>query len=127
MGAVILNRAGGTFKPARSMLIHGKKNYFLRMCIVKKLDMEVNLGRNQFKVGESEWGMMTFNAKRLLVFALGPSSCSYNKLSDYFGKLRGAKIEVLQAKGDFGGDLSFREDLRSGKQRTQSRMGVSQL
>ena len=49
--------------------------------------------------------MMTFNEKRRWVFSLVPTACSYAKLNGYFGKLRSSEIEVLQAKGDFGGEF----------------------
>ena len=103
------------------------------MGIVKKLDSAVNFGGNQSKFGQSEWEMMTPDEKNRSVFPLVLTSCSCYKLNEYSGKFRGVaggggggptKIEVLSAKGDFGGDLSFRKVSRS-KQRTQSKMGSS--
>ena len=38
------------------------------MYIIKRLDLTVNFGRNQFKVGQSGWEMMTFSEKHLWVF-----------------------------------------------------------
>ena len=43
------------------------------------------------------------------VFPLVPTACAYAKLNEYFGKLRGGEIEVLQAKSDFGENLSVRK------------------
>ena len=56
--------------------------------------------------------MMTFNEKNRWVFPLVPTAFAYAKSNEYFGKLQNSKIEVLQAQGDFGGDLSVRKVLR---------------
>ena len=58
--------------------------------------------------------MMTFNERHRCVLPLSPTACAYAKLNEYFGKLREAKIEVLQARGDFGDNLPLRQVLRSG-------------
>ena len=123
MGDVIRIRVVGTYKQARVMLIRGKSELLLGMDIVKKLDLTVNSGRNQFKVGKSECGMMTFDEKHHLVLPLVPTACDYAKLNGYIGELRDAKIEVLQAHGDFCENLSVREVPRPNQQRTQSKMG----
>ena len=54
MGAVITILVGEMFKAARAMLIRGKSELLLGMYIVKKLDSEVNVGSDQFNVGQSE-------------------------------------------------------------------------
>ena len=87
--------------PARAMLILGKAELLSGMDIVKKLDLAVNFGGNQFKIGQSEWGTMTFNEKHHWVFSLAPTACSYAKLNEYFGKFRVAEIEVLLSHGGF--------------------------
>ena len=115
--------ANGAFKPARVRLIRGKTELLSGMSIIRKIDITVRFGIDQFKVGQSEWGMVTFNGKRHLVFPLDPTSCAYSKLNEYFGKLRNSKIEVLQLQGDFGCNLSVREVLRAGKQRLNSKIG----
>ena len=61
MGAVMPIWAGGAPKPVLVRLIRGKAELLLRMDIVKKLDLAVNFGNNQFNVGKSAWEMMTFN------------------------------------------------------------------
>ena len=68
--------------------------------------------------------MMTFNEKHRLVFPLVSNSRDYAKLYEYFGKLRGSKIEVLQVQGDFGENLAGQIVPRVGKQRLQSKMEV---
>ena len=60
------------FKPARATLIRGKSELLLGMDIVKKLDSAANFGTNQFKVGQSEWVMMTFGENHRWVFPLVP-------------------------------------------------------
>ena len=116
---------GGAFKPARDMLSRGKTELLLGMGIVKKLDLAVNFENNQFKFGQCEWEMMTFNEKHRWAFPLVPTACGYAKLNEYFGKLRDVKIEVLQLQGDFGGDLSVRKVSRPNRQRVKSTMGIS--
>ena len=51
--------------------------------------------------------------KNHLVFPLVPNACDYAKLNEYFEKLQNSKIEVLQAQGDFGGNLSARKVFRA--------------
>ena len=77
LGAVIPIWAGGTFGPVRVRLIRGESELLLGVDIVKKMDSAVNFGSDQFKVGKSEWGMMTFNEKHRRVFPLVPTSCDY--------------------------------------------------
>ena len=67
--------------------------------------------------------MLTFDEKHLWVFPLAPTAFDCAILIEYFGKFRGAKIEVPQAQVDFGGNLSVREVIRP-NQRMQSNMGV---
>ena len=113
MGASIPIWMDGTFKPARVRLIRAKTELLSVVDIIKKLDAAVNFGGNQFKVGQSEWEMVTFSEKNHWVFPLGPTACAYSKLNEYFAKLRGLEIEVLQVQGDFGVDLSVRKVLRT--------------
>ena len=68
---------------------------------------------------------MTFNAKHRWVLPLAPTACAYSKLNGYFGKLRGLEIEVLQARGDFGGNVSVRGVLRAKKKRPRRKMRSS--
>ena len=90
---------GGAPKPASVRLIRGTTELLLWMGIVKKLDAVVNCGADQFGAGRSEWGMMTFNGKHRWVFPLVPTDCACAELNDYFGKFRGAEIEVLKSTG----------------------------
>ena len=115
MGTAIPIWAQGNSKPARVILIRGKSELLSGMDIVRKLDIAVRFRGDQFKVGQSEWEMMTFNAKNRWVFPLVPTSCAYDKLNEYFRKLRNSKIEAMQAQGDFGGNLSAMEVLRAKK------------
>ena len=85
----------GPFRPARVRLIRGKSGLFSGMHIVKKLYARVCLGVERFKVGQGEWGMMTFIEKRHWVFPPVSTACAYSKLDEYFGKLRKAEIEAL--------------------------------
>ena len=55
MGASIPVWADWSFKPARVRLICGKAELLLRMRIIKKLDLTVNFGGNQFTDGQSAW------------------------------------------------------------------------
>ena len=113
---------GGTSKPVRVMLIRGKCDSLLGMDIIQRRVSEVNFGSKQFKVGKSGWGMVTLNANRHLVCPLVPTASDYAKLNGYFRQLRDAKIEVLNAQGDFGGNLSARGDFGR-KQRMSCKMG----
>ena len=122
MGDAIPIWADGAFTPVRVMLIRGRSELLSGMGIIKKVDSTVNFGRNQCKVGKSEWKMMAFSEKHHCVFPLAPTSCAYTKLNEYFGKLRGLGIEDLQVQGDFGGNLSVREVLRKKHQRLPSKM-----
>ena len=103
---------GGAFKPARDMLSRGKTELLLGMGIVKKLDLAVNFENNQFKFGQCEWEMMTFNEKHRWAFPLVPTACGYAKLNEYFGKLRdekskfrnsGAILAIIYQFGKFCG------------------------
>ena len=111
-------------KQARVRLIHGKSELQPGMDIIKKLDSALDSGGNQFKDGQSEWAMATFNEKHRWVWPLVPTACAYAKLSEYFGKLRGFGIEVPKAQGDFGWNLSVRGFLRAKHHRLQSKMGI---
>ena len=88
----------GSFRPARVRLIRGKTELLSGMHIVKELAVSVLFGSDRFEVGQGEWGVMTFNEKRHWVFPLAPTACAYTKLDEYFGELRKAEIEVLQAQ-----------------------------
>ena len=57
--------------------------------------------------------MATFNEKHHWVFPLVPTSSDRDKSNEYFRKLLGLGIEVLQVQGDFGKNLSAREVLRA--------------
>ena len=50
MGAAILIWAGGVFKPALLMLIRGKAGLLAGACIIKKMDLTVNLGGEEIQV-----------------------------------------------------------------------------
>ena len=100
--------AQGNPKPARVRLIQCKTELMAGMGIIKKLDIIVRLVCDQFKVGQSEWEMMTCNGKHHWVFHLSPTAFSYATLGEYFGKLQNSKIEVLQAQGDFGRNFPVR-------------------
>ena len=92
MAASIPIWANGTFKPARARLIRGKAELLSGMDIVRKLDVTVRFGGDQFKVGQSEWEMaMTFNENNHWVFPSVPTSCAYAKLNEYVGKLQKRK------------------------------------
>ena len=108
MGAPIPLWADGKSKQAIGRLIRGKSELLSGMGITKKLDLAANFGRNQSKVGQSEWAMMTFSEKHRLVFPLSPTSCAYAKLNVYFGKLRSSEIEVPQLQGEFGRNVPVR-------------------
>ena len=92
------------------------------MQIVKKLGAQVDFGRDQFKVGQGEWVIMTFNEKHHWVFPLTPTSFSYTKLNGRFGKLQKSEMEVLKMCGDFGANLAAREVIRTNKQWALSKM-----
>ena len=66
MGTEIPIWAQGNFTPARVRLIRGKTEILAGMGIVRELDIAVRFCGDQFKVGQIEWGMMTFNEKRHL-------------------------------------------------------------
>ena len=117
MGASIPIWADGTSAPALVRLILGKTELLSAMCIIKKLDLTVNFGIAQFKVGQSEWRTMTFNGKHRLVFPLVPTACAYAKSNEYFGKLRGLAIEGLQLQGDFVKNLPVLKFLRNRQHR----------
>ena len=102
MGDLVTIWADGASIPAIVRLIRGKTELLRGMDIIKKLDITSNFGGNQRNADQSEWEMMTFNAKYHCVFSLVPTSCAYTKLNEYFGKLRGSKIESLQVQGDYG-------------------------
>ena len=82
--------------------MHGKTELLLGMNIVRKLDIAVSLGGDQFKVGQGEWDMMTFKEKKHCVFPPAPTSCAYTKLNEYFGKLQNSELGVLKTQGGFG-------------------------
>ena len=50
------------------MLIRGETELLSAMDIIKKMDLTVNFGINQFELGQSEWEMMTLNDKHHWVF-----------------------------------------------------------
>ena len=101
--------ATGSFKPATVRLIEGKTELLPGLDIVSKLYIGVEFGRNRFRAGRGELGMMTFNEKRHWVFPLVPTDWAYAKLDGYFGKLQKSEIEALQVQGDFGGHLEVRK------------------
>ena len=88
MGTSIPIWENGTPMPARVMLILGIAGLLSGMDIINQVGSTVNFRSNQFKVGQSGWGMMTFNEKHHCVFPLVPTSCDYVKLNGYFGQLR---------------------------------------
>ena len=53
----------GIFRPARVRLIRGEAALLLGMHIVKEFGAQVDFGSDQFKVGQGEWEMVTFNEK----------------------------------------------------------------
>ena len=73
MGDLIPIWADGTSKPARVRLIRGKTELLPGMDIVRKLDITVPFGGDKFKVGQSEWGMVTFNEKHHLGISVTPN------------------------------------------------------
>ena len=88
-GAEIHIWVGGAPKPARLRLIRGKAELLSGMDIVKQLGPTVNFWGNQFKVGQSEWGMMNFEEKHRCVFALVPTDCDYDEANGYFWEIEG--------------------------------------
>ena len=107
------------------MLIRSKAELLPGADIVKKLDLEVNSGGDRFKVGQIARGVTTFSEKHRRVMPLSPDARAYAKLNEYFGKFRGARIEVLRVQRYFGGDLSVQEVARTKQQRMQGKMGSS--
>ena len=87
MGALIPIWANGKFKPARVGLIRGKTELLTGLDITQKMDSAVNLGRNQFKVGQSEWEMVAFNGKNRWVIPLVQTACTYTKLDERFWEI----------------------------------------
>ena len=66
VGASILIWAGGEFKPASVRLMRGKAELRLGVDIIKQMDLTVYFWGRQFKVGQIEWGTMTFGEKNHL-------------------------------------------------------------
>ena len=52
------------FRPVRVRLIDGMTELLLGLEIIRKLDITVVFGSNQFRVGQGESEMMTYNEKR---------------------------------------------------------------
>ena len=73
--------------------------------IRRKLDIAVVFGSDQFRVGQGESEMMTYNEKHHWVIPLVPTACAYAKLDDYFWK-----IKVRTNRG-FAGSRRFRDHL----------------
>ena len=63
-----------SFKPVRARLIVGKTEFHLGLGIVRKLNITVEFGRDHFRVGQGELGMMTYNEKHHWVFPLVPTA-----------------------------------------------------
>ena len=124
MGTAIPIWAQGNSKPARVILIRGKSELLSGMDIVRKLDIAVRFGVDQFKVGQSEWGMVTFRGMHRWVFPLVPTASAYSKLNEYFGKLQIRKLRYCKRKG-ISAKICQYESFTGNKQRLQSKMGSS--
>ena len=116
LGASIPIWANGAFKQARVRPIRGITELLAAMGIIRKLDITVRFGRDQFNVGQIEWEMMTFNAKHRWGAPLVPTARAYSKLNEYFGKLQCSEIEVSQAQGEFGGKFNSSRSFTSEKE-----------
>ena len=92
------------------------------MDIIKKLQLAVDFGSEQFQVGQGEWEGTTFNDKHHWVFPLVPTACAYKKLDDYFRKMQKHQIEVLQTQGDFSETQEVRKVSKSKQNRERNRM-----
>ena len=73
-----------TFRPSRVRAIGGMAELLLCLDIVSKLDITVVFGCNQFRIGQVESEMMTYNEKHHWVFPLSPNAFAYTKLNGYF-------------------------------------------
>merc|ERR1712112_14123 len=102
-----------SFRPVRARLIDGVAEFLICLEIIRKLDITVVFGSNQFGAGQGESEMMTYNEKHHWVFPLVPTACAYTKLNDYFWEIKQEQIEVSQAQGDFGDHLEVRKVTKS--------------
>ena len=92
------------------------------MDIIKKLQLAVDFGGEQFQVGQGEWEAMTFNDKHHWVFPLVRTACAYTKLGEYFRKMQKHQMEVLQTQGDFSETQEVRKVSKSKQNRERNRM-----
>ena len=92
MGAVIHIWANGAFKPALFRLIRGISELICGMDITRKLDSAVNFGGINSMFGRVNGWVMPFSEKRHCAFPLVRTVCAYDKLNEYFGKLRSSEI-----------------------------------
>ena len=83
-------------------MIVGKTELLLGLDIVRELCIKVEFGGDHFLVGQGELEMMTYNEKRHWVFPLVPTSCSYDKLDEYFGNAGSAYVGHASAGGFWG-------------------------
>ena len=115
MGASIPICGNGAFKPALVRLIRGKTELLLGAGIIRKLDITVRYGGDQFKVGQIECGMVTFNEKNHVVFPLVPTSRAYAKLNGNSRKLRNSKIGDLSDARRFWREITSSESFTTEK------------
>ena len=97
-----------SFRPARARLVDGMAELLLGIDIVRKLDIALVFGSNQFRIGQ--WGseMMTYNGKHRWVFHLVSTACAFDKLDDYFsGSAKSANRSFASAGGFRGAIWKF--------------------
>ena len=68
-----------TFIPARMRMIDGMTELLLGLDIIRKLDTTVVFGSNQFRVGQGESEMVTYNGKHHWVFPPSPNCLCIRK------------------------------------------------
>ena len=67
------------FRPARVRLVDGMAELLLCLEIIRGLDIAVVFGSNQFRVGQGESEMVTYNGKHHWVFPPSPNCLCIRK------------------------------------------------
>ena len=114
-----------SFRPVRARLIDGMTELLLGLDIVRGLDIAVVFGSNQFRIGQVESEIMTYNGKHRWAFPLVLTACAYNKLGDYFRGIKKEQIEVLHVQGDFEDRLEVRKVAKSESPKLQGKVEIA--
>lgn len=79
------------------------------MDIVSKLDLAVNFKMGEFKIGQLEWGSMSYNNENVWEFPLVPNASAFAKLNEYCRGTRTRALVFLTTGADSENEFDARE------------------